>query len=82
MSVFEFRCCLPNLNFMLFHEFCHLFFELAVIVVLICLGISERTKFVNVGNHGGYVCSLLCSLLVANQTDASHWESSLHNEVC
>ena len=55
MIMFMFRCYSPNLNFMLFREFSHLSFELAAIVALKYLGLSDsdRTNLVNVG----YVCS-------------------------
>ena len=45
---------------MFFQEFGHLSFELAAVVTLKYLGISEKTNLVNVSNHGGYVCSLFC----------------------
>ena len=46
---------------MLLLQFSHLFFELAAIVTLECLGISKRSNLVNVSDHGGYVCSLFSS---------------------
>ena len=57
--MFAFRCYSPDLN--CFSKSLVTSLDLTAIVALKYLGISERTKLVNVGNHGGYVCSLFCS---------------------